>query len=77
MRQGVVAMCSTAEHAYGKIKNQSEVPRIPLMDALAKKTDGRLARSDQVPVPGAEVAGGPLDPVFSTPTGTLFIDYQF
>jgi beta-lactamase superfamily II metal-dependent hydrolase len=77
MRQGVVAMCSTAVGAYGKEANKSEVPRIPLMEALAKKSGGQLARSDQVPVPGGDTVGGPLSPVFSTPTGQLFIDYQF
>jgi len=76
MREGIVAMCSTAVGAYGRVANKSEVPRIPLMDALDKKTAGKLARSDQVPVPGGAVVGGPLNPVFSTPTGALFIDYQ-
>ncbi len=76
MRNGIVAMCSTAVGAYGKVANKSEVPRIPLMEALAKKTDGKLARSDQVAVPGGQTVGGPLNEVFSTPTGTLFIDYQ-
>ena len=76
-RTRVVAMCSTAVGAYGKEANKSEVPRIPLMEALAKKTGGQLARSDQVPVAGGDTAGGPLNPVFTTPTGQLFIDYQF
>lgn len=77
MREGVVAMCSTAICAYGTVANDSEVPRIPLMAALEKKTGGKLARSDQVEVPGAVTQPGPLDPVFTTPTGSLFIDYQF
>jgi beta-lactamase superfamily II metal-dependent hydrolase len=76
MREGIVAMCSTAVGAYGKVKNKSEVPRLPLMEALRKKTGGKLARSDQVAVPGGETVAEPLDPVFSTPTGQLFIDYQ-
>jgi beta-lactamase superfamily II metal-dependent hydrolase len=77
MSNGIVAMCSTAVDAYGKVANKSEVPRIPLMEALDKKTGGKLARSDQVAVPNSKLEGGPLDPVFSTPTGELFIDYQF
>jgi hypothetical protein len=75
MRDGIVAMCSTAIGAYGKVSNNSEVPRVPLMEALNKKTGGKLARSDQVAVSGAPAIGDPLNPVFSTP-GTLFIDYQ-
>lgn len=76
MRDGMVAMCSTAIDAYGCVQNNSEVPRGPLMTALEQKTHGRLARSDQVEIPGEKTEPGPLDPVFSTPTGKLFIDYQ-
>lgn len=76
MRDGVVAMCSTAIDAYGCVKNESEVPRIPLMTALERKTGGKVARSDQVPVPDKKTEPGPLNPIFSTPTGELFIDLQ-
>lgn len=44
MRSGCAAMCSTQPEAY------NEVPRAPLMDALAAKTQNRVARSDQVQV---------------------------
>ncbi|RWE78117.1 MBL fold metallo-hydrolase [Mesorhizobium sp.] len=77
MKNGVVAMCSTAEHAYGSEENKSEVPRKPLMAALNTKTNHRLARSDQVPVAGAPPIATPLDPAFVTPTNDLFIDYAF
>lgn len=77
MRQGVVAMCSTAEGAYGSEKNNSEVPRIPLMDALKAKTGGKLARSDQAPLPNEKSCADALNPVFTIPTGQLFIDYHF
>ena len=76
MRQGMVAMCSTANGAYGKPANNSEVPRVPLMEALNQKTGGKLARSDQVAVTGCAAEGDPLNAVFSTP-GQLFIDYDF
>jgi beta-lactamase superfamily II metal-dependent hydrolase len=47
MGKGFVAMCSTQEDSFGSIKNKSEVPRIPLLEALAKKS-GALVRSDQI-----------------------------
>ncbi|MES0056551.1 MBL fold metallo-hydrolase [Mesorhizobium sp. M0078] len=77
MKNGVVAMCSTAEHAYGSEENKSEVPRKPLMTALETKTNHQLARSDQVPVEGAGVINTPLAAPFVTPTNDLYIDYAF
>ena len=50
MRQGCVAMCSTDPGAYGNPDKGTEVPRTPLMAALAAKTGNQLARSDQVKV---------------------------
>jgi beta-lactamase superfamily II metal-dependent hydrolase len=49
------SMCSTQEDSFGTVANQSEVPRIPLLDALEKKTT--LVRSDHfaVTVPGNAV----------------------
>ena len=76
LRQGCVCMCSTQPGAYGKEKNNSEVPRIPLMEALKKKSGGLLARSDQVAVAEAKALAEPLAEVFRAPTGTLFIDYE-
>lgn len=43
-----VSMCSTQEDTFGSRKNASEVPRDPLMAALAKKSS--LVRSDDVAV---------------------------
>ena len=50
MRKGCVAMCATDPGAYGKEERGTEVPRKPLMAALAEKTENQLARSDQVAV---------------------------
>jgi len=76
------SMCSTQEDSFGTVANQSEVPRIPLLNALSKKTT--LVRSDQfaVTVPGnpvAAVKGGPKK--LPSPArgrfeqGPIFIDY--
>jgi len=48
MNDGFTAMCSTQEDSFGSVKNNSEVPRKPLLNALAKKCT--LVRSDQIPV---------------------------
>jgi beta-lactamase superfamily II metal-dependent hydrolase len=73
MRLGCVGMCSTQIHAY------NEVPREPLLQALAARMNGQLARSDQVAVDNtpANEEAGPLPPKFTDPTGRLFIDYEF
>lgn len=71
--RGCVGMCSTQTPAY------NEVPREPLLDALRGAMKNRLARSDQVKA-GKEppnAAAGPLDALFKTPTGELFIDCYF
>src|SRR5262245_3180278 len=47
MGQDFVTMCSTQEDTFGTVDNDSEVPRIPLMRALAKKS--LVIRSDQYP----------------------------
>lgn len=66
MKKGCVAMCATDPGAYGKEERGTEVPRIPLMAALAEKTQNQLARSDQVPVgskpatPGAAPLAAPF-----------------
>jgi beta-lactamase superfamily II metal-dependent hydrolase len=76
------AMCSTQFGSFGSEKNASEVPRGPLMDALAKKTT--LVRSDQVPV---DVPGNKVAPIKGAPkalpkpkkgrfeVGPIYIDY--
>jgi hypothetical protein len=84
MKDGVVAMCSTNENAYGKVANKSEVPRIPLLAALEKKTRSQLARSDMVAA-GTEAACKPDDvesipplqaPFTAGPNGQIYVDYE-
>lgn len=76
------SMCSTQEGAFGSQDNESEVPRIPLLDALAKKS--KIVRSDQfaITLPGSEVPavkGAPKR--LPTPKrgrfekGPIYIDY--
>lgn len=49
------SMCSTQEDSFGSVANDSEVPRAPLLDALAKKS--KIVRSDQfaITLSGSEV----------------------
>jgi beta-lactamase superfamily II metal-dependent hydrolase len=56
MAKSFDAMCSTQFGAFGSVENKSEVPRIPLIDALRDKST--LVRSDEFPVTitGNEVA---------------------
>jgi hypothetical protein len=76
MREGCVAMCSTQPNCYGKASSGTEVPRLPLLEAIEKTTDNQLARSDQVKAGDEPLTPGlpELDKVFSTP-GELYIDY--
>jgi beta-lactamase superfamily II metal-dependent hydrolase len=74
MRHGCVGMCSTQIEAY------PGVPRDPLLQALSERMDGQLARSDQVSLSKdwpANSAAGLLPKLFKSPTGKLFIDYEF
>jgi beta-lactamase superfamily II metal-dependent hydrolase len=48
MGKDFTAMCSTQADSFGKVENQSEVPRVPLLEALTKKC--ALVRSDQIAV---------------------------
>jgi hypothetical protein len=74
MRLGCACMCSTQLDAY------NEVPREPLMQALSKQMNGKLARSDQIAASDSK----PADPragdlpanIFKSP-GKLFVDYNF
>jgi beta-lactamase superfamily II metal-dependent hydrolase len=75
MRSGLVAMCSTEPGAYGSEKNNSEVPRKPLIAALQKRTGNRLAMSTEVAVKGT-AAEGPLPSMFQSPQQGV-IDYYF
>jgi hypothetical protein len=78
LRDGCAAMCSTQPGCYGQESKGSEVPRGPLLDALQKKTQGRLVRSDQIAAGSEGPTGGlakDLPAIFSSP-GKLFIDCQ-
>ena len=79
LREGCVAMCSTQPGCYGKATSGTEVPRLPLLAALDKKTDHQLARSDEIPANGKPPTPGlgAVPSVFKVPTGKLFIDYEF
>jgi beta-lactamase superfamily II metal-dependent hydrolase len=79
---GFVSMCSTQHGAFGSEENQSEVPRAPLMDALAAKSV--LVRSDQVPLDheGTKVPAVPGSPKkLEAPkqgklkVGSCYVDY--
>ena len=48
------AMCSTQFDSFGSEDKESEVPRVPLIEALRKKSS--LVRSDEFPVEGVKVA---------------------
>lgn len=82
------AMCSTEtgypskKRTYGSIPKKTEVPRIPLMEALEKKTGNKLVRSDWIEVKQKAVASpealqelAKLPPNFST--GNIYVDYVF
>jgi beta-lactamase superfamily II metal-dependent hydrolase len=82
MNEDFVSMCSTQEGAFGTVENESEVPRIPLMDALAKKSV--LVRSDQIAVKVEDravesVPGSPRKPKAPKQgrfeLGSCFVDY--
>jgi beta-lactamase superfamily II metal-dependent hydrolase len=73
MRLGCACMCSTQLDAY------NEVPREPLMQALSKQMDGKLARSDQIAASDdkpADPRAGDLPTNYFETTGKLFIDYN-
>jgi len=76
------SMCSTQEDSFGSVANDSEVPRGPLLEALAKKST--LVRSDQyaITLPGSEVPAIKGSPKrLPTPKrgrferGAIYIDY--
>ena len=75
-------MCSTQEDSFGTVDNESEVPRLPLLEALKQKS--QIVRSDQIAVtlPGNTVpaaAGAPK--TLPKPArgrlqaGPIYIDY--
>lgn len=79
MREGCVAMCSTAIGAY------NEVPRDALITAIDARTDQQLARSDQVEAGDAKPApeAGTMPKIFTAITVPIadsvcgYIDYVF
>lgn len=78
LREGCVAMCSTQPGCYGSTDKGTEVPRLPLLDALEKKTNHQLVRSDQIKAGDTQKTNGLNDPgsPFKVPEGELFIDYN-
>jgi beta-lactamase superfamily II metal-dependent hydrolase len=84
MGKGFAAMCSTEAGSFGSVENESEVPRIPLLDALVKKC--ALVRSDQfaATVNGETIPPQPdLTQELPKPergrfeVGSCFVDYLF
>ncbi len=82
MNSGFAAMCSTQEDSFGSAQNKSEVPRRPLLDALASKC--ALVRSDQIDVNVATrkvPRAQDTDAVLQTPktgqfkVGSCYVDY--
>ena len=73
-----VSMCSTQADSFGSEDRGSEVPRIPLLEALVKKSP--LVRSDQFPV---TVEGNKVDAIPGSPeappegfkAGPIYVDY--
>lgn len=82
MGKDFVTMCSTQAESFGSIKNKSEVPRVPLLEALGKKS--ALVRSDQIavtingqlipPAPGAPAAL-PKPKTGAFEIGQCYVDY--
>jgi hypothetical protein len=82
-------MCSTESADYDKEKNRphgskennSEVPRTVLMDALEKRTNFKLVRSDWIPVAGVPASPEAKSQLPKLPknfsAGDLYIDYVF
>lgn len=82
MKPGTTVMCSTQEGSFGSVEKKSEVPRIPLIDALAKKCV--VVRSDHVAV---KLPNHEVPPVVDAPSklpkprqgsfrvGSCYVDY--
>ena len=75
-----VSMCSVQDGTFGSVENNSEVPRVPLLDALGRKS--ALVRSDQFPfeldgikVPAATKAKLPEPGRGTFEVGSCFVDY--
>jgi beta-lactamase superfamily II metal-dependent hydrolase len=77
MGPSFVAMCSTEAKTFGSVKNKSEVPRVPLLEALEKKST--LVRSDQIAVttPDGEVPATTPEAVGKPfVVGDCYVDYM-
>lgn len=89
LNQTCVSMCSTESgdadpkktRPYGSIDNDSEVPRIPLMEEMEKRTHNRLVRSDWIGVldvpPSPEAQGQLAKLPAHFAQGDLYVDYVF
>jgi hypothetical protein len=82
MGSGFVSMCSTEKDTYGHVENDSEVPRIPLLEALSEKS--AVVRSDQIAVkvgdvrvPAAIKAKLPKPKSGTLEVGSCYVDYLF
>ena len=80
MADGVVALCSTEVNVYGDGAKETDVPRGPLLDAIAAK--GTLIRSDSIPVTVNGTTRAATVPLPNKPpthgriqAGKLWIDY--
>lgn len=93
LNENCVSMCSTEcndenpdpekakKRPYGDILKKSEVPRIPLMEAIEKQTKNRLVRSDWIEVPTAGASPEAKSQLAKLPAnfskGSLYVDYVF
>ncbi len=78
MSGSFVSMCSTQEKTYGTLSKGTEVPRLPLLEALAKKSSV-VVRSDQIAVAaggGIPAVSAPPDLPSSFELGAVYIDYN-
>jgi hypothetical protein len=82
MGKGFISMCSVEHDTFGNKENVSEVPREPLMEALAKKnalirSDHFAAKVGTTTIPAAK--GSPAEPpkpkTGKLLIGDLYVDY--
>jgi hypothetical protein len=81
------AMCSTEtgfpspKRTYGSIAKKTEVPRIPLMEALEQQTNRKLVRSDWIAAGNAPASPEAHEQLKTLPSnfshGDIYIDYVF
>jgi hypothetical protein len=83
MGEDLVTMCSTQENTFGSVENDSEVPRIPLISALAKKSvvirsDHYAARIGEMEIPAAKDAPTtpPKPKVGKLQVRDFYVDYS-